>query len=75
MGRRSRDGTNMPRSLSWISDIPPGASCKPKNNSSSLLKNLEIESFLILAGRCWGGATELDLIFWPGGWVYPDAAG
>jgi hypothetical protein len=31
--------------------------------SSSLLKNLEIESFCILAGRCWGGAVELDVIF------------
>jgi hypothetical protein len=30
---------------------------------SSLLKNLEIESFRILAGRCWGGAVELDVIF------------
>jgi hypothetical protein len=31
--------------------------------SSSLLKNLEMESFRILAGRCWGGAVELDVIF------------
>jgi hypothetical protein len=31
--------------------------------SSSLLKNLEMESFLVLAGRCWGGAVELDVIF------------
>jgi hypothetical protein len=53
----------MLRSLSWISDMPPGASGKPKNNSSSLLKNLEIESFLIRGGRCWGGAMELDVIF------------
>jgi hypothetical protein len=30
---------------------------------SSLLKNLEIESFLILAGRCRGGVVELDVIF------------
>ena len=30
---------------------------------SSLLKNLEMESFLILAGRCRGGAVELDVIF------------
>jgi hypothetical protein len=30
---------------------------------SSLLKNLEMESFLVLAGRCWGGAVELDVIF------------
>jgi hypothetical protein len=33
------------------------------NSSNSLLKNLEMESFLILAGRCWGGAVELDVIF------------
>ena len=33
---------------------------------SSLLKNLEMESFRILAGRCWGGAVELDVIFQPG---------
>jgi hypothetical protein len=31
--------------------------------SSSLLKNLEMESFLVLADRCWGGAVELDVIF------------
>src|SRR5258708_39936408 len=31
--------------------------------SSSLLKNLEMESCLILTGRCWGGAVELDVIF------------
>jgi hypothetical protein len=30
---------------------------------SSLLKNLEMESFLVLADRCWGGAVELDVIF------------
>jgi hypothetical protein len=33
-----------------------------QRNSSSLLKNLEIESFRILAGSCWGGAVELDVI-------------
>jgi hypothetical protein len=31
-------------------------------SSSSLLKNLEMESFRILAGSCWGGAVELDVI-------------
>jgi hypothetical protein len=31
--------------------------------SSSLLKNLEMESFLIQIGRCWSGAVELDVIF------------
>jgi hypothetical protein len=31
--------------------------------ASSLLKNLEMESFRILAGRCWSGAVELDVIF------------
>lgn len=31
--------------------------------SSSLLKNLEMEGFLVLAGRCWGEAAELDVIF------------
>ena len=31
------------------------------SRSSSLLKNLEMESFRILAGRCWGGAV--DVIF------------
>jgi hypothetical protein len=30
---------------------------------SSMLKNHETESFLILAGRRWGGAAELDVIF------------
>ena len=34
--------------------------------SSSLLKNLEMESFCILAGGCWGGAVELDVILQPG---------
>jgi hypothetical protein len=33
------------------------------NDASSLLKNLEMESFLVLADRCWGGAVELDVIF------------
>jgi len=33
------------------------------NGSSSLLKNLEMEIFLILAGRCQGGVVELDVIF------------
>jgi len=32
-------------------------------SSSSLLKNLEMERFVILSGRCWGGAVELDVIF------------
>jgi hypothetical protein len=31
--------------------------------SSSLLKNLEMESFVVLAGRCWSGSVELDVIF------------
>jgi ABC-type microcin C transport system permease subunit YejB len=31
--------------------------------ASSLLKNLEMESFLVLVGRCWSGAVELDVIF------------
>jgi hypothetical protein len=31
--------------------------------SSSLLKNLEMESFRIVAGGCWGGAVVLDVIF------------
>jgi hypothetical protein len=30
---------------------------------SSLLKNLEMESFLILAGRCWDSAVGLEVIF------------
>jgi hypothetical protein len=30
---------------------------------SSLLKNLEMESFRILAGSLLGGAAELDVIF------------
>jgi hypothetical protein len=30
---------------------------------SSLLKNLEMKIFLILAGRCRGGVVELDVIF------------
>jgi len=32
-------------------------------SSSSLLKNLESESFLVLSSRCWGGVVELDEIF------------
>ena len=39
------------------------AQIKRINRPSSLLKNLEIESFRILAGRCWGDAVELDVIF------------
>jgi hypothetical protein len=31
--------------------------------SSSLLKNPEVEGFLVLAGRYWGDAAELDVIF------------
>src|SRR6267142_2324314 len=47
---------------------------RPKIGSSSLLKNLEMESFCILAGGCWGGAVELDVILQPGvgfdaGWL------
>lgn len=35
----------------------------PKSRSAnSLLKNLEMEDFLVLAGRCWGEAAELDVI-------------
>jgi hypothetical protein len=30
---------------------------------SSLLKNPEVEGFLVLAGRYWGDAAELDVIF------------
>jgi hypothetical protein len=37
--------------------------------SSSLLKNHEMESFRILAGRCLSGAVDLDVIFWPVGWT------
>jgi len=37
-----------------------------RKRSSSLLKNLEMESFGILGGRCWGDAAELDVIFEPG---------
>jgi hypothetical protein len=33
---------------------------------SSLLKNLEMESFRILAGRCWGDAAELEVNFLAG---------
>jgi len=42
--------------------------CAPagQGKSSSLLKNLEMESFGILGGRCWGDAAELDVIFEPG---------
>jgi hypothetical protein len=65
--------------LGTLSDPPSQRSCELASaspvslatnqrcmSSSSLLKNLETESFLILAGRCWGGAVELDVIFWPG---------
>jgi hypothetical protein len=34
-----------------------------RERSSSLLKNLEMESFLFLDGGCWGGAVELYGIF------------
>jgi hypothetical protein len=30
--------------------------------TSSLLKNFEMESFRILADRCWSGAVELEVI-------------
>jgi hypothetical protein len=40
--------------------------------ASSLLKNFELESFRILAGRCWDEAAELAVIFQPGVWC-PDA--
>jgi hypothetical protein len=33
------------------------------DGTSSLLKNLKLESFGILASRCWDGAVELDVIF------------
>jgi len=36
---------------------------RAQKRTSSLLKNLEMESFLVLADRCWGGAVELDVIF------------
>jgi len=41
---------------------------RPKvgSRTNSLLKNLEMENFRIVAGRCWGGAVELDVIFQPG---------
>jgi hypothetical protein len=38
---------------------------RPDLSTSSLLKNLEMESFRMLAGRCWGDAVELDVIFEP----------
>jgi hypothetical protein len=38
----------------------------PLMASSSLLKNLEMESFRILADRCWGGAVGLGVVFRPG---------
>ena len=42
----------------------PAAATRPfVPGPSSLLKNLEMESFLILAGRCRSGAVELDVIF------------
>ena len=43
-----------------------GASCTTAASlvmTSSLLKNLEMESFLILAGHCWDSAVGLDVIF------------
>jgi hypothetical protein len=39
------------------------AAAKDRSCASSLLKNLEMESFLIQIGRCWSGAVELDVIF------------
>jgi hypothetical protein len=33
------------------------------SRSSSLLKNLEMESFCILGGGYWDGAVELDVSF------------
>jgi hypothetical protein len=35
----------------------------PADRASSLLKNIEMESFLFLDDGCWGGAVELDVIF------------
>jgi hypothetical protein len=40
--------------------VPPGRRCF--SSSSSLLKNFEMESFRILADRCWSGAVELEVI-------------
>jgi hypothetical protein len=44
--------------IDWRAQLHPSARA---NRPSSLLKNLKMESFLILAGRCWGGAVELDV--------------
>jgi hypothetical protein len=38
---------------------PKGLRYAAAESPSSLLKNLEMESFRILAGRCWGDAAEL----------------
>jgi hypothetical protein len=35
----------------------------PVNSPNSLLKKPEMEGFRVLAGRCWAGAVELDVIF------------
>jgi len=48
----------------WDARDPPREAVPvPEFEPSSLLKNLKMGSFRILAGRCWGGAVELDVIF------------
>ena len=65
----AESGSCLRNALRLINDEGiPSASAQCPNDviispASSLLKNLEMESFRILAGRCWGDAAELDVIF------------
>jgi len=60
------DCEHKPYDLAFMPRGMETASAKRNLFSSSLLKNLEMESFRILAGRCYGDAAELDVIFYPG---------
>jgi hypothetical protein len=69
MNQRHTSTSNQIRpSLQKIANAPilpqrPGSRILRRKVASSLLKNLEMESFLVLVGRCWSGAVELDVIF------------
>jgi hypothetical protein len=52
--------------------IENGTTARAYFCANSLLKNLEMESFRILVGRCWGGGgVGCNFLAWC--WVHPDA--
>src|SRR4030095_13900699 len=66
-------GSSGPMSIS-ASLIPyPTGTRATRLRSRRLLKNREMEIFLVLAGRCWGrrGGVGCNFLVWC--WVYPDA--